>query len=75
MTILISSHELDEVERFATHVAFLHEGRLLFQGSIAALVEHVRPLFPPLAHGASERPSLRAMFLGMVRAAARNPAY
>jgi ABC-2 type transport system ATP-binding protein len=75
MTILISSHELDEVERFATHVAFLHEGRLLFQGSIAALVEHVRPLFPPLAHGASERPSLRAMFLGMVRAAGRNAAY
>jgi ABC-2 type transport system ATP-binding protein len=72
MTILISSHELDEVERFATHVAFLHEGRLLFQGPIAALAEHVQPLFAP---GAPERRSLRAMFLGMVRAAGRSEHY
>src|SRR5581483_4730929 len=30
MSIMISSHELDEVERLASHVAFLDEGRLLF---------------------------------------------
>ncbi len=29
-TIVISSHDLDEVESFATDVAFLHNGRLLF---------------------------------------------
>jgi ABC-2 type transport system ATP-binding protein len=67
-TILISSHELDEVERFATHVAFLHEGRLLFQGSVAALAEHARPLLLA-AERRGDRPSLRAIFVALVRAA------
>jgi ABC-2 type transport system ATP-binding protein len=66
-TILISSHELDEVERFATHVAFLHEGRLLFQGSVGALAEHARPLFPIAGLEAARRPSLRDIFVAMVR--------
>jgi ABC-2 type transport system ATP-binding protein len=69
MTLLISSHELDEVERFATHVAFLHEGRLLFQGSVAALAEHARPLFAD-AGAPAKRRSLRDIFVAMVRAAA-----
>jgi ABC-2 type transport system ATP-binding protein len=67
MSVLISSHELDEVERFATHVAFLHEGRLLFQGSVAALGEHARPLL----ENSAERVSLRGVFVAMVRAARR----
>jgi ABC-2 type transport system ATP-binding protein len=71
MTILISSHELDEVERFATHVAFLHEGRLLFQGSVAELAEHARPLFPAAA---PERRPLRDIFVALVRAARQNAA-
>lgn len=29
-TLVISSHDLDEIESFATHIAFLHNGRLLF---------------------------------------------
>jgi ABC-2 type transport system ATP-binding protein len=67
MTILISSHELDEVERFATHVAFLHEGRALFQGSVGALAEHARPLLPvPELRPATQR-SLRDIFVAMVR--------
>jgi ABC-2 type transport system ATP-binding protein len=69
MTILVSSHELDEVERFATHVAFLHEGRLLFQGSMAALAEHARPLLPAGGHNGAERASLRGIFVAMVLAA------
>ena len=68
-TILISSHELDEVERFATHVAFLHEGRLLFQGSVAALAEHARSLFETEGLQRAERPSLREIFVAMLRAA------
>jgi ABC-2 type transport system ATP-binding protein len=71
MTLLISSHELDEVERFATHVAFLHEGRLLFQGSVAALAEHARPLFPGAGAEAGRR-SLRDIFVAVVRAAIQN---
>jgi ABC-type multidrug transport system ATPase subunit len=70
----VSSHELDEVERFATHVAFLHEGRLLFQGSVDALLEHARPLLGSSVMQADVRPSLRAIFVAMVRAARRSPA-
>ncbi len=68
-TILISSHELDEVERFATHVGFLHEGRLLFQGSVGALAEHARSLFEIGVRNSAARPSLRDIFVAMVRAA------
>jgi ABC-2 type transport system ATP-binding protein len=65
-TILISSHELNEVERFATHVAFLHEGLLLFQGSMESLAEHARPLLQS-RDGAPA--SLRDIFVAMVREA------
>jgi ABC-2 type transport system ATP-binding protein len=37
MTILISSHELGEIEGVATHVAFLDEGKLLFEESMSDL--------------------------------------
>ena len=42
MTILISSHELGEIEGVATHVAFLDEGKLLFQESMNDLVGRFR---------------------------------
>jgi ABC-2 type transport system ATP-binding protein len=71
MTILISSHELDEVQRFATHVAFLHEGRLLFQGVLSSLFEHARPLFASATPGGDGR-SLRDIFVAMVSAARQN---
>jgi ABC-2 type transport system ATP-binding protein len=57
MSILISSHELDEVERLCTDVAFLDEGRLLFQGTLPELREK---------HGLQ---SLRTIFVSMVSAA------
>jgi len=57
MSILISSHELDEVERLATHVAFLDEGRLLFQGTLPELRDQ------------NEQRSLRTIFVSMVSAA------
>ncbi len=79
MSILISSHELDEVERLATHVAFLDEGRLLFQGTLAELREHAREVFSRVGHpraghapiGTTEggHGSLRAIFVSMVSAA------
>jgi ABC-2 type transport system ATP-binding protein len=71
-TILVSSHELDEVERFATHVAFLHEGRLLFQGTVGALWQHAQPLLARGADPEAARPSLRAIFVAMVSAARRS---
>ena len=36
-TILISSHELAEIENFTTHIAFMDKGRLYFQESIESL--------------------------------------
>jgi ABC-2 type transport system ATP-binding protein len=41
-TILISSHELSEIEGVATHIAFLDRGTLLFQESMAELMERLR---------------------------------
>lgn len=36
-TVLISSHQLDEVEKIATHLALLKDGRVQFQSEMAAL--------------------------------------
>ena len=41
-TILISSHELAEIESFTTHVAFMQNGRLLLQESIEVLQARFR---------------------------------
>ena len=42
MTILVSSHELGEIDGVATHVAFLDEGRLLFRESMSDLMGRFR---------------------------------
>jgi ABC-2 type transport system ATP-binding protein len=41
-TIFISSHDLNEIESFATHVGFLEEGRMLFSESIEGLQSRFR---------------------------------
>jgi ABC-2 type transport system ATP-binding protein len=41
-TILISSHELTEIESFTTHVAFMQNGRLLLQEGIESLQSRFR---------------------------------
>ncbi len=43
-TILISSHQLADLERFADHAAILNQGRLLACGRMDALVERYRQL-------------------------------
>ena len=53
-TILISSHDLAEVESFATHIGFLHKGHLLFaeeMSSITARFREVTLMLPPPAPG------------------------
>jgi ABC-2 type transport system ATP-binding protein len=42
MTVLISSHELGEIDGVATHVAFLDEGKLLFEESMIDLTGRFR---------------------------------
>lgn len=51
MTILISSHELTELEGVATHVAFLDRGRLLFQETMEALTDRLREVHVKLDRG------------------------
>jgi ABC-2 type transport system ATP-binding protein len=41
-TILISSHDLAEVESFATHIGFLHQGHLLFAEEMHSLTSRFR---------------------------------
>ncbi len=57
-TILISSHDLAEVESFATHVAFLHQGRLLFAESMDTLTARFREVTVTLG-GAGTTPPMR----------------
>jgi ABC-2 type transport system ATP-binding protein len=42
MTVLISSHELAEIEGLITHVGFIDQGRLLFEESLAEISGRVR---------------------------------
>src|SRR5499425_2154559 len=52
MTVLISSHELAEIDGVATHVAFLDEGKLLFEESMADLINRFREVHVTTAHEA-----------------------
>jgi ABC-2 type transport system ATP-binding protein len=44
MTILISSHDLSEIDSFASDVAFVDHGRLLFQESMDTLMRRFREI-------------------------------
>jgi ABC-type multidrug transport system ATPase subunit len=37
VTVFLSSHLLSEVEQIASHIGIIHEGRLLFQGTLEEL--------------------------------------
>ncbi len=53
MTVLISSHELSEIDHFATHVGFLDEGQLLFSETMADLTDRFREVRVTLEHAAA----------------------
>lgn len=53
MTIFVSSHELSEVEGFATDVGFLDDGKMLFQESLDALNARLRAVRIVLDHAAT----------------------
>ncbi len=48
-TILISSHELAEIEHFTSHIAFMDKGQLSFQESIESLHGRFRQVFVTLS--------------------------
>ncbi len=41
-TVLISSHDLHDLERFTDHIGILHDGKLLLEGPTAELVDSFR---------------------------------
>jgi ABC-2 type transport system ATP-binding protein len=52
MTILVSSHELPEIEGLITHVGFLDNGRLLLHEALAELTGRLREVRVTLDHEA-----------------------
>lgn len=48
LTILISSHELSEIEGIATDVGFLYAGRMMFQEPMSHLTERCREVYVTL---------------------------
>jgi ABC-2 type transport system ATP-binding protein len=63
LTILISSHELSEIEGFATDVGFLHAGRLMFQEPLQELTGRCREVHVTLESAASVPAPLPAHWL------------
>jgi len=68
MTIVISSHELAEIEGCATDVAFLDRGRLLFQEPMDALSARFRDVGVVLEDASRVPPVLPAAWLAPQRA-------
>jgi ABC-2 type transport system ATP-binding protein len=60
-TTLISSHDIDEVERLADSIAFLDNGRITFADSVQALIERhrlpLRDIFVTFARQSRDRVS------------------
>jgi ABC-2 type transport system ATP-binding protein len=53
MTLLISSHELGEIENVATHVGFIDAGKMLLEESMSDLSAHLREVRVTLEHAAA----------------------
>jgi ABC-2 type transport system ATP-binding protein len=56
-TVLISSHDLAEIESFATHIAFMHGGRLLFAEPMETLTARFRDVSVTFGEGAQPLPA------------------
>lgn len=63
MTVLISTHELADIEGVATEVAFLDGGMLLFQESMSDLTGRLRRVEVLLDQEAREPPGTPASWL------------
>jgi ABC-2 type transport system ATP-binding protein len=50
-TVFISSHNLDDIERFTDHIGILHQGRLLLEGPTTDLIERFRMVDCTLSNG------------------------
>jgi ABC-2 type transport system ATP-binding protein len=64
-TLLISSHELGEIEGVATHIGFIDQGRLLFQEPLEDLSARVREVHVTLEGDAAVPASAPAEWLDL----------
>jgi len=62
-TILLSSHDLAEIESFSSHVGFLENGRLLFSEEMSALTDRFREVIVTLDSLTPLPPDLPATWL------------
>jgi ABC-2 type transport system ATP-binding protein len=69
-TILVSSHELAEIEEVTTHVAFLDRGQVTFQEGLNDLMSRVRRVTVTLSEDVATPARLRAEWLDMRRTGA-----
>lgn len=69
-TILISSHDLSEVESFASHIGYLDRGRLQFSEEMTSLVDRFREVEITLANPLQSPISLPAAWLNTEQSAA-----
>ncbi len=65
MTILISSHELAEIDGVATHIAFVDEGKVLFQESMSDLIKRFREVRVTLDREATRPSAAPKEWMGM----------
>lgn len=68
-TILISSHDLAEIETFASHIGYLDNGRLQFSEEMASLAERFREIEITLANPSSTFTSWPAAWLNREQSA------
>jgi ABC-2 type transport system ATP-binding protein len=64
-TVLVSSHELTEIEAVTTHVAFLDRGRVLFEEPLRELTARLRRVRVTLASGVQPPAQLPDEWLDM----------
>jgi ABC-2 type transport system ATP-binding protein len=64
-TVLLASHDLAEIESFATHIAYLNEGRLQFVEEMTALSDRFREIELTLETPASLPMDLPAAWLNV----------
>jgi ABC-2 type transport system ATP-binding protein len=68
-TILISSHDLSEVESFASHVGYLDHGRLQFSEEMSSLADRFREIEITPANSSEPRASWPATWLNTEQSA------
>jgi ABC-2 type transport system ATP-binding protein len=68
-TILISSHDLSEIESFASHIGYLDRGRLQFSEEMSSLTDRFREIEVTLASPAQPTESFPAAWLNTEQSA------